>query len=246
MKQAVRYVLALALALVAPRAGFGQQVPAIIEAESGTVGSEFTIGADGTINYIGINATVGGDNPHQRQPHRQLQRHVPGRRHLGAVCPAEGRPHRRSRPQRRQPLLRQRLRPAEPRGGRRLDHRQQPVEHRLHHADRPGRRRRHRHHGRLQVDQAVCAQRSRARRRRVRRRCGRPHPDLPDRRPRERAIHRQVARSVSRVSSTPSTTSTTGLPGNTVRRRRPSTPPGRRSRPASRSSSAASQPVAER
>ena len=63
MKQAGRFILALALALVAPRAGYAQQVPAVIEAESGTVGSEFTIGADGTINYIGITATVGGDNP---------------------------------------------------------------------------------------------------------------------------------------------------------------------------------------
>ena len=55
MKQAVGFVLALAL--VAPRAGYGQQVPVIIEAESGTVGSEFTPGVDGTVNFIGVATT---------------------------------------------------------------------------------------------------------------------------------------------------------------------------------------------
>ena len=132
MKQAVRFVLALAVALVAPRAGFGQQVPVIIEAESGTVGSEFTPGVDGAVNYIGIATTVGGDNPDHRQSHRQLQRHVSGGRHLGAVRPAPRRPDAPTRrPQRRQPLLRERLRAAGARPGRRVDHRQQPLEHRL-------------------------------------------------------------------------------------------------------------------
>jgi endo-1,4-beta-xylanase len=63
MTQAGRFILALALALVAPRAGFGQQAPVTVEAESGTVGADFIVGADGTITYIGTATTIGGDNP---------------------------------------------------------------------------------------------------------------------------------------------------------------------------------------
>jgi endo-1,4-beta-xylanase len=62
MKHVVRLLLALPLVLVPDRAA-AQLDPAIVEAESGVVGSQFTVASDGATTYAAIQSTIGGGNP---------------------------------------------------------------------------------------------------------------------------------------------------------------------------------------
>src|SRR3954452_23133664 len=60
MKQAMALAFPL---LLFPQVASAQLEPVILEAESGVVGSQFTIAADGGTTYAGIQSTIGGGNP---------------------------------------------------------------------------------------------------------------------------------------------------------------------------------------
>src|SRR5262245_29915657 len=59
-----RRILSLALAAtILPCVALAQNESIIVEAESGTIGSQFAIQSDGAVQYIAILSTVGGFNP---------------------------------------------------------------------------------------------------------------------------------------------------------------------------------------
>jgi endo-1,4-beta-xylanase len=63
MKHVGRLVLALLVAGCLPATLFAQNESIIVEAESGTVGSQFTILTDAGVTYAAIQSTIGGGNP---------------------------------------------------------------------------------------------------------------------------------------------------------------------------------------
>src|ERR671914_495700 len=62
MKHVLNLLLTLSIVLV-PRIASAQLDPVILQAESGVVGSQFTIAADGATTYATIQTTIGGGNP---------------------------------------------------------------------------------------------------------------------------------------------------------------------------------------
>jgi endo-1,4-beta-xylanase len=63
MKTLLTLLLSLAILLTFPAHAFPQNESIIVEAELGTVGSQFSIASDGAIVYAAIQSTVGGFNP---------------------------------------------------------------------------------------------------------------------------------------------------------------------------------------
>lgn len=63
MKRNLNYLFTMALTIPFCLSLYGADLPVVIEAESGTIGSSFKVKMDGTITYVTISPTLGGTKP---------------------------------------------------------------------------------------------------------------------------------------------------------------------------------------
>ena len=162
----------------------------IVEAESGIVGSQFSILTDAGVQYATIQGTIGGGNPTSSDWVITFTVAFPSAGTYELYAQAA----RRARHvQRRQLLLCQWVRPQEPGRRRRLDSDQRPRGlRRVHAPERQGRRWWPGSKQRVEMGEAFRVRRRGSRGRGIRRRRQQPDAYVPDCRTRRRAGPRQV------------------------------------------------------